>query len=318
MEAIIASAWAVFILLGIGAIGFFVVAKKIVPGEVLGNISKLAIEVAIPLFIFTNIVEKFDPMVSPGWWKLPLWWIAFAAVTLVLSLLFGLLFNKGIRREATVSLYLYNPTFFPLAIIIGIFGSDSPYIADLFLFTMLATMYYFNIYKLFFRDKRAIAKPMKVSLDFKKIFNPLVGITALALVVVLADVNKYIPAAVLSITGYIGGMAFPLIMVLLGGYVYLDLKRSGKFYFGQVIKYVAIKNLAFPLIMIGIVYLIHPDYSAALILVLSAAAPPLSSIPILVERQHGNTEITNQFLVASFLFSIVSVPATVMLLDMVL
>lgn len=318
MQAIVASAWAVFILLGIGAIGFFVVAKKIVPGEVLRHISKLAIEVALPLFIFTNLVEKFDPVASPDWWGLPLWWIGFAAVTLAMSLVFGLLFKKDTRREAVASLYLYNPTFFPLAIIIGIFGSDSPYIADLFLFTMLATMYYFSIYKFFFRDKREIAKPFKLTLDIRKIFNPLVIVTVLALAIVLAGVDKFIPAAVLSITSHIGGMAFPLIMVLLGGYVYLDLKRSGRFYFGQVIKFVAIKNLVFPLIMIGIVYLIRPDYSAALILVLSAAAPPLSSVPILVERENGNTEITNQFLVASFLFSIVSVPATVMLLDMVL
>ena len=59
------------------------------------------------------------------------------------------------------------------------------------------------------------------------------------------------------------------------------------------------------------------SYNVALILILSAAAPPLSTIPILVKRQNGNMQITNQFLVGSFLFSIISMPLMIMLLGMV-
>jgi malate permease and related proteins len=46
---------------------------------------------------------------------------------------------------------------------------------------------------------------------------------------------------------------------------------------------------------------------------LQAAVPPITAIPILVERCGGNRRITSQFVVVSFLFSILSIPAFIYL-----
>ena len=316
MQALAASVSAILILIGISAIGFFVSAKKIIPTESLQFLSTLAVEVATPLYVFSNIVDKFDPSSSPEWWILPLSWIAFAGTTFGLSLVFGLLFKPSIRSEASMSLFIYNPIFVPLAVIIGVFGTNSSYIADLFLFTTFAVAFFFNFYKFFFRQKGNMPQS-KTSLDWKKVFNPLVRITLLALVIMLTGVNQYIPKFLIDITRYVGSMAFPLIMFILGGYIYVDMKGAGRVYFLEIIKFVAVKNLAFPLIMLAILHFVPLSYNVALILVLSAAAPPLSTIPILVKRQNGNMQITNQFLVGSFLFSIVSMPLMIMLLGVV-
>ena len=315
MNTLLASAEAIIVLLGIGAIGFFVIAKKIVPADMLKYVSTLAIEVSVPLYVFTNIIEGFDPASSSEWWKLPIWWMLFAAVTFLLSIAFGRLFKKKVRREATTALYIYNTVFVPLSIIIGVYGDDSPYIADLFLFTVFATTFYFNVYRVFFRKKDQ--KQHKLSIDWKKIFNPLIRITLLAVILRLVGAAPYIPAFVITITRHIGNTAFPLIMFILGGYICLDLKNSGKIYFGDVVKFVAVKNLMFPLISLALIYLIHPPFNVGLIIVLSAAAPPISTIPIFVTRQNGNTEIANQFLVGSFLFSIVSIPLMIWLLNII-
>ena len=313
MNALAASAEAIIVLLGIGAIGFFVIAKKIVPADMLKYVSTLAIEVSVPLYVFTNIVENFDPASSPGWWKLPIWWIGFAGVTFLLSLAFGYLFKREVRREARMALYIYNTIFVPLSIIVGVYGDDSPYIADLFLFTVFATTFYFNIYRVFFHSKdRQLGK---ITVDWKKIFNPLIRITLLAVILRLIGAAPYIPAFVITITRHIGSTAFPLIMFILGGYICLDLRNSGKFYFGDIAKFVAVKNFAFPLVSLALVYFLHPPFNVGLIIVLSAAAPPISTIPIFTARQHGNTEIANQFLVGSFLFSIVSIPLMIWLLS---
>ena len=317
MGAFISSAWAIFILLAIGAIGYYMIARNIIPGEALKYISSLSTELAIPLFIFSNLVLKFDPSTSPGWWKLPLWWVAFAAVTLVIAVALSKLFKKDIRREAVVSLYLYNPTFVPLSVIIGLFGIDSPYVVDLFLFSIFSGMFYFNVYKVFFRKGAKLALPSLSSIDWKKVFNPFVKVTLLALIITLSGAGAYIPEAFFSVTEHIGAMAFPLIMLIFGGYIYLDMKNSGKIYWKEAIKFTAFKNLLFPLIFLGLIYLIKPAYNVALMLMLSAAAPPLSAVPILIERQGGNTQISNQFMVGSFLFSIVSMPVMLVLLNAV-
>ena len=312
MQAFLASAESIVVLIGIAAIGFFAVARKLIPADSMKALSTVAVDIAVPLYIFTNIIEKFDPASSPDWWKLPLWWVGFAAATLLLSILFSRLFKKDIRSEAALSLYLYNPVFVPLAVLIGVYGTDSPYIADLFLFTIFAATYFLNIYPIFYR-KTGLSPKHKI--NWKKVFNPLILITLLAVVLHLVGAVSYIPGFIITITHYVGNMAFPLIMFIVGSYVYLDMKDTGKISWRPIIQYVIAKNFLFPLIALGFVWLVRPEKSLALLLVLSAAAPPITTIPILVKRQQGNTQIANQFLVGSFLVAIVSIPLMLMLFN---
>jgi predicted Na+-dependent transporter len=51
------------------------------------------------------------------------------------------------------------------------------------------------------------------------------------------------------------------------------------------------------------------SYSIALIFIMQAAVPPITGTPIMTERAGGNKSISNQFVLASFVFSIVSIPA---------
>jgi len=303
MEMFTASLKAIGILLGLGVVGFYVIARKIVPAEILKLLSSLAIEVAVPLMVFTNLIEKFDMQRYSHWWLMPLWWIFFATATLLLTWLLRKVFAADTRREAAIAMYLQNATFVPLSIIVGVYGSGSPYIVDLFLFTMFCAAFYFNFYKVFFKTKTLQSK-----LDWNKVFNPILRATLLALLIKLAGADKYVPEFILSITGQIGDMSFPLIMIILGGNIYLDMQKSGSIYLLPVLKYLLIKNIIFPLVMIGILAVIRPAFNVALILLLQSAAPPLTTVPVLVEREGGNMQLANQFVVASFLFSIFSIP----------
>lgn len=315
MESLLASAEAILSLVGIAAIGFYALHRKIIAPEMLKTLSTVAIELSLPFYVFANLTLNFRPESSPGWWRLPLWWMLFAALTFPLSLAAGRLFHKGIRREASLSIYLYNPTFVAMAVISGIFGGDSPYIADLFLFTMFTIMYQFNIYPVFFQEKGAGMLPSISKFDWKKIFNPLIKATFVALLFRLSGADAYLPKVVFTIAKQVGSMASPLIMLIFGGYVYLDMQRAGKIHFLDVFKYVAIKNVLLPLATLGLLYLAHPNFNVALLLLLSAAAPMLSTVPIFVERFHGDVEIANQFLVGSFVLSVFSIPVMIMILN---
>ena len=133
---------------------FFVIAKKIVPAESLQFLSTpRGSRWPCPCTFSPTSSTSLSRRALPDGGTLPLFWVVFAVVTLGLSLVLGRLFKPGIRREATASLYIYNPVFVPLAVIIGVFGSESPYIADLFLFTAFAATFFFNFYKFFFRHK---------------------------------------------------------------------------------------------------------------------------------------------------------------------
>ena len=74
MNLFITTFESVIVLLGIGLIGFLIIKKRIVPGKILGLLSPLALEIALPSLIFVNIIQNFSPSEAPDWWQLPLWW----------------------------------------------------------------------------------------------------------------------------------------------------------------------------------------------------------------------------------------------------
>jgi len=292
----------VLVLLGIGLIGFWITRRGILPENVLSLLSRLAIDIALPCMVFASIMVNFSPAELPDWWQLPLWWFAFAAVSLVLTLITMFISQKETRGEFALNLFFQNGLFMPLIIISGIFGTDTPYIPQLYIFIIFHPVVFFSAYQLFFRNKS------QTRIQWSRIFNPILIATVLAVVVQLLTARDYLPDFVQSIIQILGGMALPLIMIILGGSLYLDIRQKGKFYYGEIIKFVIIKNLVFPMAFLALLIFLQPTYSLALIFILQAAVPPITGTPIVTERAGGNKSISNQFVLSSFVFSVVSIP----------
>ncbi len=293
----------VLILLGIGAIGFWVTRRGVIPENVLGFLSRLAIDIALPCLVFASIMSNFSPEESPDWWKLPIWWLLFAAISLVLTLITMFISKKETRGEFGMNLFYQNGLFFPLIIISGIFGTDAPYLPQLYIFIIIHPVMFFSTYQLFFRDRKK-GKAMQ----WNRIFNPILIATLLAIIVQLFEARDYLPDFLQSILEILGAMALPLIMIILGGSIYLDFKQKGRIYYTEIIKFLAVKNIVFPLAVLGILLLLKPEYGIALIFILQAAVPPITGTPIVTERAGGNKSISNQFVFASFIFSVLSIP----------
>ncbi len=107
----------VLALIGIGVLGFWILKRGIIPENILSFLSRLAIDIALPCVVFAGIFLNFDPKKMPDWWQLPLWWMAFQAVSLVLVLGTTPLSQKSTRSEFAISLFFQNGLFFPLIVI---------------------------------------------------------------------------------------------------------------------------------------------------------------------------------------------------------
>jgi malate permease and related proteins len=293
----------VLVLLGIGVIGFLITRRNLVPENVLGFLSTLAIDIALPCTVFANILVNFNPAGYPAWWQLPLWWLAFTAILLVLTLLGRLASAKETRAEFGMSLFYQNGIFFPLIILSGVFAPDTPYIAQLFIFIMFHPTLMFGTYHLFFR--KSAGTPMR----WQRVFNPVLIATIIAIIIQLIHVQNHLPGFVIDIFKILGAMALPLVMIILGGSLYLDFQQKGKFYFSETIKFIIIKNIIFPLVFICILALLKPHYNIALLFLLQAAVPPVTSVPIFAQRAGGQKSITTQFVFASFVASMLTIPA---------
>lgn len=291
----------VIVLLGIGVFGFLIVQRKVVAEDALGALSSLALDLALPCLVFVNIASSFSPQETPDWWVLPLWWMVFTVIAAVLTGLFMFFSQKGTRREFAMSLFLHNGLFFPLAILTGMFGASSPYLVSLFLFMIFYPAFLFNIYPFFFGKNER-------KLNLKRIFNVVFVATLVALGIRLADVETYIPAEVMSILSMLGAMTVPLLMLVIGGSLSLTFQRKGTIYSGEIAKFVIMKNIMFPLVFLGVLLIIRPSYPIALLLMLQSAVPPVTALPIFTKRVGGNESIVNQFLLGSFICSLVTIP----------
>jgi predicted permease len=306
MDLYVITFQSVIILLGIGVFGFLIVRRKLVPENALGALSNLALDLALPCLVFVNIVSNFSPQEIPDWWVLPLWWITFTGVAAVLTGLFMFISKKITRREFAMSLFLHNGLFFPLAILTGMFGDSSPYLVSLFLFMLFYPAFLFNIYPFFFGKNEK-------KINWKRIFNLVFIATIIALFIRLTGIQTYVPSVVLTIFTMLGAMTVPLLMLVIGGNLSLDFQRKGKIYSVELVKFVIIKNVVFPLTFLAVLLIIRPSYQIALLLVLQSAVPPVTAISIFTKRVGGNESIVNQFLLASFICSLVTIPVIVSL-----
>jgi len=294
----------VLALIGIGVLGFWILKRGIIPDHVIVFLTRLAIDIALPCVVFAGIVLNFDPKKTPGWWQLPLWWAAFEAVAFGLTLLTMFFSQKSTRSEFALSLFFQNGFFFPFIVITGLFGAGSPYAVQLFIFIIIHPVLFFTTAHLFFRRKNT----EKRSLNLARIVNPVLIATALALSVRLLAVETYLPRFVVTMLTMVGGMTLPLLMIILGGSLYIDFQKKGRIYFAELLKFVLVKNFLFPLVFVGLLVLACPQYNIALLILLQSAVPPITGTSIQAERLGGSASIANQFILASFAVSVVSIP----------
>jgi Membrane transport protein. len=117
-----------------------------------------------------------------------------------------------------------------------------------------------------------------------RLFNPVLVSTIVGMSIVLIGIHSYVPQFAKTIFIMVGAMAAPLFMLILGGNLYHDLmveaQGKRKIYFAEVITFVLAKNILFPVVALGILIMIKPAFPAALIIMLEAAVPPITSIPI--------------------------------------
>lgn len=313
MDLFITTFESVAVLLGIGLIGFYIIKKSILPGKVLNVLSPLALEIALPSLVFARILTTFTPEKFPNWWHLPLWWGLFTIITLCLTLIFMFLSKKKTRREFAISLFYQNSIFFPLAIFSGLFSGETldKYLIYTFFFTVFYPPLLFSTYFFFFKTKE------KIKINWKRVIHPVLIATIVALIIASLGFKITEDNFIVRIFTLIGAMTVPLLFIILGGNIYNDFKEKGKWQIIEITKFVAVKNFLFPLIFLGLIIYFKNiiPYPIGLILVVQASVPPVTAIPIVTKRAGGNRTIVNQFIVASFIISLISIPTMIYLFE---
>lgn len=290
--------------LGISVVGFFIFRGKIQDKEgILRFLSTLGIDLALPFLSFSVIIKNFNPRALPEWHIYPLWWLGLTAGLGLLSLLFTFLSRSG--REFFLSLFFQNGIFFPVALMSGLFGSESAEVTVLFILMIFYPSFFFVVIPAVLR--------MKQKASWQRLISPVFIATVLAIIIKLGGLDGYLPGFLKGTFQSIGSLSTPIIFLILGGNIYLDLAGTKKFYFGKAMSFVLFKNFIFPAIGLLAIKFFRIPHPLSFIFILQCAVPPLTAVPVLVGRAGGNRAFVNQLFVASALVSMVSLPLFIFL-----
>ncbi|MBU0505255.1 AEC family transporter [bacterium] len=293
---------AVLIFFAVGLIGFTVVARRRVPEDIHRTLTPLVLDIGLPSLVFFNIMTRFEPSAIPNWWQIPLIWMAFTTGTVLFTLLVRMLVNKTNKPEFSLSLLYPNSIFLPLTILPSIYGVDTITITYLFIFTLLFPAFAFNTYWLFFK------KTPQNKFDLSKAINPILIATVLAIILKKTGTSDYVPGFIIELSRFLGMITLPLVMIMVGGSIYMYAKKSKFVAWRSLVYFVLTKNIILPVIVIFVLSFFELPEHLALIMVMISAAPPISAAPIFVEKAGGNTALANQYLLASFVACLVTMP----------
>lgn len=310
MNIFLSSLQAVGVLFGIGIVGFYILSRKIVPKSILEVLSPLVIDVGMPCLIFANIIQNFNTDTISDWWQYPLWWVFFTILLLSMTVIIQQFLKKKNRGDFGIALFYPNGVFVPIAVIAGLYGMNSPMLSRLFLFVIIYPAFFFNTYSYFFKNIN------KEERKLKNIFNPILISTIIALLISLTGLQKQVPELIIETCKLIGNISLPLIMIYLGGNIYVDFQNRQKIQIKELFVFLLLKNIIFPLIVLCILVLIKPESSVAFLILLLSAVPPITAIAIIGKKHKRNVALLNQFLVSSFIFSIITIPLFVYIFNL--
>lgn len=294
---------AVLQIIILGAIGYFLVKKKVLGGDGLDALSRLTIDITLPILIFCQLIKDFSFKLYPNWWVFPLISLAIT----ILGLLVGFLFSGFIRGHQSklqfISLVGFqNSGYLPLALFAALFPKEllGPMLIYLFLFLLGFNFVTFSVgvYMLtFLKDKK---------FDWLSLFNPPVIATFLSMILVFFKFNTFIPDFVFKPLNLIGECTLPLAMLVVGGSI-------AQIHLGQIDKkamccLVLAKLIVLPLL--GILFLLNVKLPPliSLLIFIQLAMPPAANLSVIIRHYKKEDLLISQGLFFGHIFSILTLP----------
>ena len=304
MNAFLETMTAATIPLAVGVIGYLLLRRRILPETSLPVLAVLSIDVALPAQVFSQLIGQFDPAVLTDWWQSPLWWGVFTLWTAGLSWA-GCLPFRRCRREVMACLFYPNAIFIPIIILTELDGAGSIRLTGLFLFTLFYPAFLFT-------TAPRILGQANTPLPWRHLITPVFIATLAGIVIRLLEVHHWIPGWTEASLRVLGSITVPVLLLYLGAVIAVDIHQGGPSpRLGNVIGFVVIKNVLFPLLTLPLLMLRWIPAETAFLMALISAVPPVTALPILAQRAGADQRLINQFLVGSFIASVVTLPATV-------
>lgn len=287
----------------LGLIGYFLTKKNILGKDSLDMLSRLVVEVTLPLLIFCQLIKDFSFRAYPNWWAFPLLSIVITIAGLLLGYAFvGFIKGKDRKMQFLSLISFQNSGYLPLALITALLPKERADVMLVYLFLFLLgfnlVIWSFGVYLLSLHENRKF--------ELGSLFSPPVIAIILSLATVFFGLNRFIPNAILKPLRMIGDCTLPLAMLVVGGSLGLirlrniDLKANFFLIFAKLII----------LPVVGLILILKfklPDL-IGLLIVMQLAVPPATSLSVITRHYKKEDLLISQGVFVGHVVSLITLP----------
>jgi len=287
----------------LAALGYFLIKKNMLGSEGLNALSRLVIEVTLPLMIFCQLIKDFSFTLYSNWWIFPLISIAITIAGLIVGSVF-LGFIRGPQHKLQfLSLIAFqNSGYLALALVTALLPSDKldsmfTYIF-LFLLGFNLVMWSLGVYILSFTRAKKF--------ELGSLFSPPVIATLVSLILIFFSLNKFIPQAVLKPLRMVGDCTLPLAMLVVGG-------NLASIHLGHIDKkamslMILAKLIILPVLGLWLVIKFKFPELVGLLILMQLAVPSATSLSLIITHYKKEDLLISQGIFLSHIVSLVTLP----------
>jgi len=287
----------------LAAIGYFLVKKELLGHDGLDAISRLVMEVTLPIMIFVQLIRDFRFGLYPDWWIFPLLSIAITVIGLAAGALFLWLVKGRQHKLQFLSLVTFqNSGYLPLGLAAALLPKDKADVMFIYIFLFL---FGFNLL-IFSLGTFMLTSSGAKKFEWQDLFSPPVVAVIFSLTCVYFGLNRFIPAGVLKPLDMAGTCTLPLAMFVVGGNLaqlklsHIDIKAVGLL--------VLVKMILMPLLGLWLVVKFKIASLLGLFILIQLAVPAATTLSVIIRHYKKEDLLISRGIFFSHIASLVTIP----------
>ena len=302
-EAFKTSGTAVAQIFLLGAIGYFLMKKNILGEAGLDILSRLVVEITLPVLIFCQLVKDFRFDLYPDWWIFPLLSLAITAAGLLIGALFLGLINGTQHKQQFLGLAAFqNSGYLPLALVAALLPQEKVGAMFIYLFLFLlgfnVLMFSLGVHIITFHKERKF--------ELGNLFSPPVIATLVSLIIVFLGLNRFIPDTLLKPLRMAGDCTLPLAMFVVGGSLAsIRLRHVDK---KAVSLMVLARLVILPALGLWLITKFKLPELLGLLIIMQLAVPPATSLVVITRHYKKEDLLISQGVFFGHIASLITLP----------
>lgn len=303
LESFINTSLAVIQIILLAGIGYFLVRKAILNDLGLNTLSRLLIEVTLPILIFCQLTKDFSFSIYPNWWVFPLISIAITVAGLAIGAIFIRFIKGSEQKKQFLGLVAFqNSGYLPMALIAALLPQEKsgPMFIYLFLFLLGFNLIIWSVgvYLLTFTKTKRF--------ELGSLFSPPVAATLFSLLLVFLGLNKLLPGFIFKPLKMLGDCTVPLAMLVVGGNLaQIHLRSIDK---KSIALMILAKMLIFPMLGLWLIMKFEFPELVGLLIIMQLAVPPATSLSVITRHYKKEDLLISQGILFGHILSIITIP----------